>query len=182
MPSARNNRRTDKEIRRAEASDLEVVSVTPVSKEEQANSNLLKLHILNVRTGKIQDAIIQTDEHDFLKPKPFHKKSSGELLIPIALLLLTCDYNNSFTVAIKSRNVNGKKEIIRIQPHSSMPETTFNEINIGKKFAIKPYKLKNKFTSSKCKCEDTSRMWNCKKIQISIARCRSDQFLCCSGY
>lgn len=84
-------------------------------------------------------------------------------------------------IAITSRHVNGKKEIIRIQQHADRPETTFNEININKK-AIKPYKLRNKFTSSKCKCEDNSRMWNCRKIQISIGRCRSDQFLCCSGF
>lgn len=87
MPSARVNRRTDKEIRRAEASDLEIVTVTPLTKEEQANSSLLKLHILNVRTGKIQDAIIKTDdERDFLKPKPFHVKSSGELVVITCLL------------------------------------------------------------------------------------------------
>lgn len=84
--------------------------------------------------------------------------------------------------AISSRHVNGKKEIIRIQPHADEPETTFNEINLSKKFPIKPYKLRNKFTSTKCKCEDNSRMWNCRKIQISIGRCRSDQFLCCSGF
>lgn len=76
MPSERANRRIDKEIRRrTEASDLEVITVTPVTKEE-ANSSLLKLHILNIRTGKIQDAIISSDERDFLKP--FHKKPTGK--------------------------------------------------------------------------------------------------------
>lgn len=83
---------------------------------------------------------------------------------------------------IKSRNVSEKKDIIHIQPHASKPETVLNHISIDKKFALKPYKQRNKFTSKKCKCEDNSRMWNCKKIQISIARCRSNQFLCCSGY
>lgn len=74
MPSERINRRTDKEIRRrTEASDLEVITVTPVSKED-ASSSLLKLHILNIRTGKIQDAIISS-EREFLKPQPFNKKS-----------------------------------------------------------------------------------------------------------
>lgn len=175
MPSERANRRVDKEIRRrAEASDLEVITVTPVTKEE-ASSNLLKLHILNVRTGKIQDAIISS-EQDFLRPKVLDKKS-GEFEIKILRLLIT-----QFTAAITSRHVGGKNEIIRIKQHSSQPETTFNEININKKFPVKPYKLKTKFVSSKCKCEDNSRMWNCSKIQISIARCRAGQFLCCSGY
>lgn len=76
MPSERANRRIDKEIRRrseASASDFEVVTVTPVSKEE-ANSSLLKLHILNIRTGKIQDAIISSD----FKPKTVSKKSGKE--------------------------------------------------------------------------------------------------------
>lgn len=71
MPSERVNRRVDKEIRRTEASDLEVITVTPVTKED---SSLLKLHILNIRTGKIQDAIIST-EREFFKPKTVNKKS-----------------------------------------------------------------------------------------------------------
>lgn len=180
MPSERINRRIDKEIRRrSDTTDFEVITATPVVKDE-ANSTLLKLHILNVRTGKIQDAIVSSAIREFLQPKSIQKKSSSKSLD-----------NNLFSIvqaaiihfaAIKSRNVNGKKEIIRIEPHSNEPETTLNEINLNKKFAIKPYKLRNKFMSSKCKCEDTSRMWNCKKIQISIGRCRSDQFLCCSGY
>jgi hypothetical protein len=77
MPSERMHRRTDKEIRRrTEASDLEVITVTPITKEE-ANSSLLKLHILNIRTGKIQDAIISSDR-EFFKSKPFDKKASGK--------------------------------------------------------------------------------------------------------
>lgn len=80
MPSERvNRRRTDKEIRRrTEASDLEVITVTPVTKDE-LHSNLLKLHILNIRTGKIQDAIISAmDDREYPKPKPFRKKSTGK--------------------------------------------------------------------------------------------------------
>lgn len=153
----------------------------PLAGEEANSNSLLKLHILNVRTGKIQDAIISSEEREYLKPQPFHKKSLGESIsISRAIVLMTTPIFH--LAAIKSRNVNGKKEIIRIQQHSSEPETTLNHINLSKKFALKPYKMRNKFTSTKCKCEDTSRMWNCKKIQISIARCRSDQFLCCSGY
>ena len=81
MPSERINRRVDKEIRRrrTDVSDLEVITVTPVMKQNEANSSLLKLHILNIRTGKIQDAIISgSDEREFLKPKPFYKKSTGK--------------------------------------------------------------------------------------------------------
>lgn len=80
MPSERINRRTDKEIRRrrTHTSDLEVITVTPVTKQDEANSSLLKLHILNIRTGKIQDAIISgSDEQESLKPKPFYKKPAG---------------------------------------------------------------------------------------------------------
>lgn len=95
--------------------------------------------------------------------------------------------NFSFAVSRKnisssSSNISGKREIIRIKPHmhSHQPETTFNEINSSKKFPVKPYKLRNKFTSSKCKCEDNSKMWNCRQIQNQIGRCQSDQFLCCS--
>ena len=86
MPSERVNRRVDKEIRRrTEASDLEVITATPVTKDEANSSNLLKLHILNIRTGKIQDAIISSEEREFQKPKPYHKKPSGESLITIAI-------------------------------------------------------------------------------------------------
>lgn len=78
MPSERINRRTDKEIRRrSEATDFEVITSTPVEKDK-ANSTLLKLHILNVRTGKIQDAIISSEVREFLQPKSFHKKSSSK--------------------------------------------------------------------------------------------------------
>lgn len=95
IPSERMHRRTDKEIRRRTAvSDLEVITVTPVTKEE-ANSSLLKLHILNIRTGKIQDAIISSDERVFSKPKPFYKKSSGKKDKDRQLLFAT-NYNNSF--------------------------------------------------------------------------------------
>lgn len=176
MPSERMNRRTDKEIRRrTEASDLEVITVTPMTKEE-ANSSLLKLHILNIRTGKIQDAIISSEEREFVNPKPFRKKSQGKRISDRWWETKIIHF-----AAITSRKVDGKKEIIHIKQHSE-PETIFNEINVSKKFPIKPYKLRNKFTSSKCKCEDNARMWNCRKIQISIARCRTDQFLCCSGF
>lgn len=95
IPSERMHRRTDKEIRRrTAASDLEVITVTPVTKEE-ANSSLLKLHILNIRTGKIQDAIIRSDERDFLKPKQYYKKSSGKE-DKHRQLLFRKNYNNSF--------------------------------------------------------------------------------------
>lgn len=93
MPSERMHRRTDKEIRRrTAASDL--ITVKPVTKGE-ANKSLLKLHILNIRTGKIQDAIISTDEREFLKPKPLYKKSSGKK-DKDHQLLFTKNYNNSF--------------------------------------------------------------------------------------
>lgn len=71
------------------------------------------------------------------------------------------------------------KEIIRVQPVHS--QTTWNEINdSNKKFAPKPYKLRKTYKSTKCKCEDNSIVWSCKKIQVSIAQCKSNQFMCCS--
>lgn len=79
MPVARVNRRTDKEIRRpAEVSDLEVITATPVNASD-GHSSLLKLHILNVRTGKIRDALISSDERDFTKPQTFGKKAAGKV-------------------------------------------------------------------------------------------------------
>lgn len=78
MPSERVHRRTDKEIRRRSgAADFEVITASPVAKDD-ANSTLLKLHILNVRTGKIQDAIISSELREFLQPKSPHKKSSSK--------------------------------------------------------------------------------------------------------
>jgi len=79
MPSERVNRRVDKEFRRMEASDLEVITVLPLTPRDHINSNFLKLHILNTRTGKIQDAIISSDDSaGYLEPQPFRKKLSGE--------------------------------------------------------------------------------------------------------
>lgn len=177
--SPMKRRRSDKEIRpRAEASDLEIVTVTPVSDEEARNNNFLKLHILNVRTGKIQDAIISTtEEREFFDDDA---KSSRQKAAPVSRKKINA----------------GKREIIRIKPHNThhhphphpqqqqqqphKPETTFNEINPNN--GKKPYKMKNKFKSSKCKCEDNSKMWNCRQIQTQIGRCHSNQFLCCSNY
>lgn len=102
MPSERINRRTDKEVRRrrTDASHLEVITATPVTKRDEASSSLLRLHILNLRTGKIQDAIISgSDERDFHKPKPFYKKSTGKEEKPpisITLTIVNENHNKSF--------------------------------------------------------------------------------------
>jgi hypothetical protein len=81
MPSEQRakRRRSDKEIRpRAEASDLEIVTVLPVTQEEARNNTFLKLHILNVRTGKIQDAIISTkDDYDESSKQSRQKASAS---------------------------------------------------------------------------------------------------------
>lgn len=95
----RVNRRIDKVVRRrmdamepvaAESSDLEVLTLTPYTRDSSKTTDgqFMKLHIINVRTGKIQDAIMLTttgNHHDDYasKPKPFHRnempsKSSGE--------------------------------------------------------------------------------------------------------
>lgn len=80
MPSEQRakRRRSDKEIRpRAEASDLEIVTVLPVTQEEARSNNFLKLHILNVRTGKIQDAIISTEDDYDESSKQSRQKASA---------------------------------------------------------------------------------------------------------
>lgn len=74
----RGNRRVDKEIRKAEASDLEVITVKPVA--GQVHGSLLKLHILNLRTGKIQDAIINTDDGESYQPQLQRRKSAGKVI------------------------------------------------------------------------------------------------------
>lgn len=64
FPSERANRRIDKIVKRrmdiepiaAETSDLEVLTITP----QTPDGKFMKLHIINVRTGKIQDAIMLT--------------------------------------------------------------------------------------------------------------------------
>jgi hypothetical protein len=99
FPSERANRRIDKVVSRrmdamepvaAATSDLEVLTLTPYTRDatKTTDGNFMKLHIINVRTGKIQDAIMLTtsgNHHDdfALKPKAFHRtqtpsKSSGE--------------------------------------------------------------------------------------------------------
>jgi hypothetical protein len=99
FPSERANRKIDKVVSRrmdamepvaAATSDLEVLTLTPYTRDatKTTDGNFMKLHIINVRTGKIQDAIMLTtsgNHHDdyALKPKAFHRtqtpsKSSGE--------------------------------------------------------------------------------------------------------
>jgi hypothetical protein len=96
IPSDRANRRIDKIVRRrteptlvADASDLEVLTLTPDIRSQTADGNkLMKLHIINVRTGKIQDAIMltTTDNDDYNQPKPIvaaklmaHRRTSGKV-------------------------------------------------------------------------------------------------------
>lgn len=99
FPNERANRRIDKVVRRrmdamepvaAETSNLEVLTLTPFTRDSQtSDGQFMKLHIINVRTGKIQDAIMLTtsgNHHDefALKPKAFHRKQltpskSGEI-------------------------------------------------------------------------------------------------------
>lgn len=80
LPSERANRRIDKVIRRRidppMASDFKLL--TP---RESADAKLMKLHIINVRTGKIQDAIMLTtgnndvSDHPKSKSKSIHRAS-----------------------------------------------------------------------------------------------------------
>jgi hypothetical protein len=69
LPRERINRRANKIIRRrvepttSVASDLEVLTLTPMSRD-LPSGELMKLHIINVRTGKIQDAIMLTSTHN----------------------------------------------------------------------------------------------------------------------
>lgn len=88
LPSERMNRRTNKVIRRrveSLPSDLEVLTLTPMTRELSDGNKLMKLHIINVRTGKIQDAIMLTTANnnnnnyisDYSKSKSRHR-TSGE--------------------------------------------------------------------------------------------------------
>jgi hypothetical protein len=78
LPSERSNRRVNKVIRRvlpAASENIDVLTIPPSSRDHQvADGRLMNLHIINVRTGKIQDAImLTTNDHEFLKPKSFLK-------------------------------------------------------------------------------------------------------------
>lgn len=97
FPSERANRRIDKVVRRkidvlepAATSDLEVLTLTPYEKESPQTSDkqFMKLHIINVRTGKIQDAIMLTtssNHNDDLASKTSHRtktpSKSGERFV-----------------------------------------------------------------------------------------------------
>lgn len=81
LPSERSNRRIDKVIKRRinppMTSDFKVL--TP---RESEDAKLMKLHIINVRTGKIQDAIMLTtgnndvsDHHPKSKSKSIYSAS-----------------------------------------------------------------------------------------------------------
>jgi hypothetical protein len=45
----------------------------------------------------------------------------------------------------------------------------FTEKLLIKRLKLRPYK-------TKCRCE---KIWNCTKMQMSIARCPADTFMCC---
>lgn len=89
FPSERVNRRIDKNAKRkrvdtmaAESSDLEVFTITPQTNDGQ----FMKLHIINVRTGKIQDAIMLTTSNNHQHQQSSRRKvapssKSGKMMI-----------------------------------------------------------------------------------------------------
>lgn len=89
FPSERVNRRIDKNAKRkrvdtmaAESSDLEVFTITPQTNDGQ----FMKLHIINVRTGKIQDAIMLTTSNNHQHQQSSRRKAapsskSGKMMI-----------------------------------------------------------------------------------------------------
>lgn len=77
LPRERLHRRTDKVIKRR--IDPSVASDFKVLTPRETDAKLMKLHIINVRTGKIQDAIMLTtsnnDVSDHPKSKSVHRAS-----------------------------------------------------------------------------------------------------------
>ncbi|GAB0099983.1 hypothetical protein DMENIID0001_158890 [Sergentomyia squamirostris] len=68
--------------------------------------------------------------------------------------------------ATSASSANSPGNIIKI--FSTPPPTTGGKAEKGGKY--RGYK-------SKCRCE---KIWKCHKMQISIARCPPDHFMCCS--
>ncbi len=143
FPSERANRRVDRNVSRgidsfepiaAEASDLNILTTPSIS-----DGQVMKLHIINVRTGKIQDAVMLTTSNDHQngyrsKFNSYHKGKSH-------------DGSSQLQNSTKSLSIKNVKS----------EASTGNEIKNEEKNSIpKPYKQRKKFQSTKCKCEVNS--------------------------
>ncbi|XP_065095018.1 uncharacterized protein LOC135716259 [Ochlerotatus camptorhynchus] len=80
--------------------------------------------------------------------------------------------------ATGSIKLTGESDLFYIQkPSSPAPFKKHHqpkENDVISDFVIQRYKRRK--YKSKCRCE---RIWNCPRIQISIARCAPDYFMCC---
>ncbi|XP_055529551.1 uncharacterized protein LOC129721246 [Wyeomyia smithii] len=80
--------------------------------------------------------------------------------------------------ATGSTVLNGDSELFYIRtPSSPAPfkkHYQTKENDIISDFVLQRYKRRK--YKSKCRCE---RIWNCPRIQLSIARCAPDYFMCC---
>lgn len=142
---------------------------------EAQTSKIIKLQIMNStaarnasnREGKLQYENHRTD-NDIINISPLRSSS-----------LISGPSSSHRRRATGSVKLTGDSDLFYIQkPSSPAPfkkhhQPKENDVT-AKDFAIQRYKRRK--YKSKCRCE---RIWNCPRIQISIARCAPDFFMCC---
>ncbi|XP_055596236.1 uncharacterized protein LOC129746563 [Uranotaenia lowii] len=161
-------------------------------------SRIIKLQIMNsteavnisAREGKLQYDNQRTD-NDIINISPL--RPSATIGSP------TSSHRRRATGSIKltNNNIGGtnsggvevrESELFYINKHSQSkpsssstfkkqhPQTLPKENDIRDHSASIVQRYKRRKYKSKCRCE---RIWNCPRIQISIARCAPDYFMCC---
>lgn len=142
---------------------------------ETQTSKIIKLQIMNstaarnvsTREGKLQYENHRTD-NDIINISPLRPSS-----------LSSGPSSSHRRRATGSIRLTGDSDLFYIQkPSSPAPfkkhhQPKENDVQ-SSEFAIQRYKRRK--YKSKCRCE---RIWNCPRIQISIARCAPDFFMCC---
>ncbi|XP_062560350.1 uncharacterized protein LOC134224787 [Armigeres subalbatus] len=158
------------------STSIDTTATTEMSQLDTQTSKIIKLqimdsavaHNISSREGKLQYDNLRTD-NDIINISPLRPSSFAGG--PVS------SHRRRATGSVK---LTGDSDLFYIQkPSSPAPfkknnqPPKENDIQIGD-FVIQRYKRRK--YKSKCRCE---RIWNCPRIQISIARCAPDYFMCC---
>ncbi|XP_053686238.1 uncharacterized protein LOC128735775 [Sabethes cyaneus] len=158
-------------------STSEAVTTADTAPVELESSKIIKLQIMDpsaarnisTREGKLQYSNHLTD-NDIINIAPLKLSSN-----PATTAIPAPSHRRRATGSV---TLTGDSELFYIHtPSSPAPfkkHYQTKENDIISDFVLQRYKRRK--YKSKCRCE---RIWNCPRIQLSIARCAPDYFMCC---
>ncbi|XP_039440479.1 uncharacterized protein LOC120421358 [Culex pipiens pallens] len=158
---------------------VRIISMPTEAPVESQTSKIIKLQIMDslparnisTREGKLQNSGNHRTDNDIINIAPLQRPT-------IATSTLASPTSSHRRRATGSVKLTGDSEMFFIhKPSSPAPfkkQHQSKENDVIADYVIQRYKRRK--YKSKCRCE---RIWNCPRIQISIARCAPDYFMCC---